>query len=257
MEQLQQPKTFVNDKFFVDGVISCKFISHLYSDEYSKKVGSHKLKFDLTNDIVNNAIIEQLKNKEMYFLKKTIDTAKNNYPLTVKSLLKSDGDIVITEVKTTPDLTILKKTIGDKTETSDSISNTVTSISLKVKFDINEKNINPLKSKSQTKLSVVDLIELVKSENLRLKVRISCGAVFINDTLFISGTLTKINIEQSKMVEVFNELKEQKEQKVSNSQKYVSLVPKDKIYIQQFPKKASTITNNIVDILVNNSKGPN
>lgn len=253
----QQPKTFVNDKFFVEGTISCKFISHLYSDEYSKKVGSHKLKFDLTNDESNNSIIQQLKNKEMYFFKRTIDTLKNNgtlvYPLNVKSFLGSDGDVVITETKTTPDFVIVNKNIGGKIESSDTISNSANSVSLKVKFDINEKNIKPLKSNAQTKLSFVDLIELVKSENLKLKVKISCSAVFINNTLFISGTLMKISIEQSKMVEVFNELKEKNN---NDSKKNMRSALKDKIYIQQFPTKASTITNNIVDILTNNSQTP-
>lgn len=244
---MESTNTFVKDQFFVEGVISCKFISSVYSDEYKTKIGSDKLKFELTNDPINELIINQLKNKEIYFLKKMIETAKKiNLPLQIKSLLKSDGNITITELKNNESMLVLRKNTGETNVnvTSMSVSDKVTNISLKVKLDMNEKIIRPLKSNSQTKLSINELMELIKSENLRLKVRIECGAFYANDTLFISGTLTRINLEQSRMMEVYAEIKEKKEEKTN-------LLPRDNLYISQFPKKSTTITNNIVDIIIN------
>jgi len=90
---------------------------------------------------------------------------------------------------------------------------------------------------------------LSKSENLRLRVKIECSGVFVDNTLFVSGNLTKINLEHSKMVEVYNELKEKQ---FDSKEKRVNLLSKDKLYISQFPKKSSTITNNIVNVLVGN-----
>lgn len=253
----QNNKTFVRDQFYVDGVIACKYISSIYSEQTREKYKSEKLKFELVNDQINDSILAQLKNKELYFLKKTKEVGEvgevrgqNFYPLKVKSFLNCNDCVTLSNIQTAPDSTlVLTKIIGEKTQTCMTISENVTNISLKVKLDMNEKIIKPLKSNSQTKLSINELMELIKSEKLRLRVRIECGAVYINDTLYISATLTKINLEQSKMVEIYSELKEREAVSISGKKK---LIPKNKLYISQFPKKSSTITNNIVDIIMGN-----
>lgn len=241
--------TFVKDQFYVDGVISCKYITSVYSEEYKQKIGKEKLRFDLANDqfncTLNDQIINQLKNKELYFLKKTLECAPDiKFPLTIKTML-DDNEVTITEAKTDKDgqIIILRKQYLEKTETCTTISDKVTNLTLKVDFDVNEKTIKPTKTGSTSKLSLTDLIQLVKSENLKLRIRIQCGAVYLNNKLHISGTLEKISLEQSKMAQIYSELKD-KENKVN-------LIPKNNMYISQFPKKSSTVVSNIVNILAN------
>lgn len=257
-------KTFVKDQFYVDGIISCKFISSVFSDEYKKKTGTEKLKFVLTNDTINDTIINQLKNKELYFLKKTMEVAGNiRFPIQVKSFLKNSDVVIVSEVKNIPDSQpLIKKSFvqkiedniikKSKEETSMCISDKVNDISLKVKFDVNEKIIKYNKG-NKSKISLLDLMEINKSEILKINVKIQCGAVFADNILHISGTLLKINLEESKMAEIYEEIKE----KTEKSEKKINLLPRDKLFISHYPTKSSTITNNIVNIMSNKNKDQN
>lgn len=257
-ELTNKNKTFVKDQFYVDGIISCKFISSVFSDEYKKKTGTEKLKFVLANDTINDTIINQLKNKELFFLKKTMDVAGNvRFPIQVKSFLKNSDVAIIFEVKNNPDSQpLIKKSFiqtGNndtkglkdlKQETSVYVSDKVNDISLKVKFNMDEKIIKYNKG-IKSKISLLDLMEINKSENLKINVRIQCGAVFADNVLHISGTLLKINLEESKIAEVYEEIKEIKEK----SEKKTNILLRDNLFISNYPTKSSTITNNIVNIM--------
>lgn len=262
MSETEKQGFFVKDQYFVDGVISCKFISSCYSNVYKEKIGSDKLKFELTKDQCNDAILNQLKNKEMYFLKKILESnTKIKFPLQIKTFLKSDGMIFVKEAKLTKDAILLRKIINEnKDETSTGLSENVSDLSLKVKFDMDEKKMRALKSNSTNKLSMNDLMDLSKSENLKLRIRIECNAFYSDQnnqsTLFISGTLSKINIENSKMAELYEELKEKSQLKNNNQKNKNNLNDGNKLYISKYQKKSSTITNNIVDIILNSSDNP-
>ena len=221
--------TFVKDNFYVDGIILCKYISSQYSEELKQKIGKEKLKFDLVDDAVNNSILNYLKSKELYFLKKTMESTQVKFPLKIKTFLgdnsKKSNEIILEQNGTI-------------------ISDKITNVSLKVGIDMNNKNIKHLKS--TTKLSIVDLMELIKSENLKLRIQIKCGAVYKDDCLYISGTLTKISLEQSKMAQILTEIKEKEK-----GEKVINLLPKDKLFISNYPTKAKTVSDNIVSILIN------
>lgn len=240
--------TFVKDNFYVEGVILCKYIQSKYSEELKKKIGKEKLKFDLVDNQINDAILNYLRSKELYFLRKTTESTEVKYPLNVKTFLKDDGDIILEEVgvsKLDNSLFVRKKFL-EKTETSFMVSDKVTSISLKVDLDMNNKNIKHLKS--TTKLSIMDLIELVKSENLKLRVQIKCGAVYKDGSLYISGTLTKISLEQSRMAQILTDIKEKE---TNDNKKKINLLPTDKLYISNYPAKSKTVSDNIVSALAN------
>lgn len=269
----QNQKIFVNDQFNIDGVILCKYITTLYSEECEKTIGSNKLMFDLADDPINDQIINQLKTKEMYFLKKINEICnKNNrelnFPICVKTFLNPNSVFEITQSKIfNNSVIILKKNMiknisdfGNKEneegeeddeksthgETSTTITDSVNKFTLKVKLNLNEKNIKPYKSTSQEKISINELIQLVRSENLKLRVKINCTAVYFNNTLFINANLLKIGLEQSKMIEVYNELKNIKNNNTTNLSR--ELNKKNKI--SKFPTKSSTITQNILNIIV-------
>lgn len=257
-ESNDNSKIFVKDNFFVDGTISCKFIFSLFSEEYKKKVQSDKLKFELSNDPINDKIINQLQNKEMFFLKKIFEMGEQiKYPIKVKSFLKSEEIINISNIsKFKESEIVIKKTFDNKKEeTSMILTDVVKNIALKIKFDMNEKTI---KSNNKTKISMNDLIEIVKSENIKLNVRIQCNAVFSDGILHIGATLTKINVGDSPIIEIYQEFKEinkltklTKSTKFNGKNKTNSI---DKLSISQYPTKSSTITNNIMKILSEKNK---
>lgn len=240
-----QNTMFVNDNFTIDGTILCKFIHSRFSDKLKEKTGKNKLKFNLVDSDINNKIFNFLKNKEVYFLKKAIETSQINYPLKVKTFLNDSSDIIISEIKEVENKLFIKKNFLERTETSTNITDKITSISLKVNTDINLKNIKD--PKTNIKLSIADLMELSKSDQLELKIQIKTNAVFNNNILYISATLVKISLNHSKMSNIYIELKEQEINKKNN----LCLLPRDKLFISKYPKKSSKIIENIVNILSN------
>lgn len=245
---------FINDQFIINGIFICKYISSVYTEEYKNKIGKEKLKFDIVNDPINNIIIDQLRAKELYFLEKISNVTGVKYPLNVKSFLTNNSEFIINEIKIKKDssdknVLIIKKQILEKEETNYELSKNVTSISLKIDFNTKEKNIRPIKSNIMTNLCMNDIIELVKSEKLKLHVQIKCSAVFINNKFYISGSLIKLSLEQSKMAQIYTELKIKSENTTKNKKNDV-LLPKNKIVMSQFSTKAKTITSNIVNILM-------
>lgn len=243
---------FVKDNFMVEGVIFCKFIHSKFTEELKKKTGKDKLKFNLVDDPCNNQILTHLKNKEIYFLKKTVELAEMKYPISVKTFLNDNGDITILESKKIGDELFVKKKYLEKTETNTTVSDKITSVSLKVGMDINCKNIK--NNNTNSKLSIADLMELSKSEQLKLKIQIKCSAVFNNNCLYISGTLMRISIDDSKLSQIYLELKEKENE---TKDKKLNLLPRDKMYISKYPTKSSTIVDNVVNIISNNSDSSN
>jgi hypothetical protein len=258
---LQENKdSFIKDNFYVDGVFVCKFISSKYSEELKKKISKEKLKFDLVNNPVNLDILNLLKNKELYFLKKTVEAVENiKYPLHVKTFLDDNGDIIIENINIKDTNITLKKKYLEKTEVCSSISDKVSSITLKVDLDMAAKNIKDLKA-SSTKLSIIDIMELIKSENLKLKVQIKCSAVYKENGLYISGTLTKISLDGSKMAQIYKEIKEKDSldpKSFGSNNSNSSVCPINKIEITKYPTKASIVVDNIVLALTGQSTNTN
>lgn len=252
IQELDTKPVFVKDNFVVDGTIVCKFIHSKFTEELKTKTGKDKLKFNLAENKINDQIINQLKNKEMYFLKRTIesnDLTEIKYPIDIKSFLNDEGNTKVLKTKKIGNDLFVQKKYLEKTETTTNISDNVSSISLKVELDIHNKNIKD--NKTKTKLSIADLMELSKSEQLTLKVKIKCMAVFSNNCLYISGTLIHVSLDESKLSQIYLELKE-KEQK----DKKINLLPRDKLYISKYPTKASTIIDNVVKVLSNNVDAP-
>lgn len=235
---------FVNDNFVVSGMVLCKLIHSRFSEELKEKTKKDKLKFNLVESIFNDQILNQLKTKELYFFKKTIETIKPACPIKVKSFL-TENEITITEYKKVGEELFIKKQSLDKSTVGTNISDKITSISLKVNVDINNKNI--LDPKTKMKLSIADIMDLSKSDQLKLKLQIKCSAVFNNNCLYISGTLSKISLDESRMSEIYLELKE----KENNKELKPSLLPRDKMFMSKYPKKSSEIVENVLNIISN------
>lgn len=234
---------FVKDNFYVDGTILCKYISSKYTEEQKKTTEKDKLKFELVDDQINNEILDYFRKKELYFLKNTMKSTEIKFPLRVKSFLSDSTEILISNVNEENDKIIITRQYLEKSEESEILSDKIKNICLK--FNLADMEIKNIKGTSAiNKLSLNDLIELVKSEHLKLKIRVKCGAVLKDNILYISGSLVKISLEGSKKEQIYTELKEK------SSEKNVSLLPQGNIYISKYPTKAKKITNNIVNILM-------